>query len=96
MSVGVYSIYASWVSVEEACSVMTLAISRPMIRRMMVFEHTDLSLDLLTSPSSSLGGARSVVAIRSCILDHLRNPILTEEVGELSSWESICQITTSY
>ncbi len=52
-----------------------------------------LALDLLTSPASSLDGARREVAVALGFLDHSGYPVLTESVDQLAIGVGIGKIT---
>lgn len=53
----------------------------------------DLPLDLLTSPARSLDGTSLELPVRSGLLDHRGDPILTESIGQLAVGVRVCQVT---
>lgn len=52
-----------------------------------------LTLDLLTSPASSLDGARREVAVGLGLLDHGGDPVLTEGINKFTIGVGVCKIT---
>jgi hypothetical protein len=53
----------------------------------------DLTLDLFAGPACGLNGSGGELAILTCVLDHLGEPILAIEVLEFAVGECICKIT---
>ena len=54
---------------------------------------TNLPLDLLARPPSSLDGARLELAVRPRLLNHGRDPLLPESISQLAVGVRVCEIT---
>lgn len=60
---------------------------RPRSRRSCLHDtlgSANLPLDLLPRPSSSVNGARLELTVRPSLLDHCRDPVLPESIGQLA------------
>lgn len=55
--------------------------------------RTDLTLDLLTCPSSGISGSAAEVCVCACLPRHCGKELVTEVFPEVTSWERIREVT---
>lgn len=83
-----------WALDEVDKSVTQLDSSSHCQDRSQITTLTNLVLDLLPGPASCVSGALLVLAVRSDILSHDRQPGLREKAGIVSAREGICEIAS--